>query len=139
MKNQKFFLKSALFCLVSFLTSSVYGSAGIKAVRAYFRVRINFLEMMMLGNAFSKASEKVTVQEFQETKNELKATYAKIKRQRSAAFLIQKKIDAAEKLLAKKAAILSSPFPDNDSKKVLENLSKEKKSLKALMPKDKNY
>ncbi len=139
MKSQKFFLKWALLCLVSFLTSNVCGSAGIKAVRAYFRVRIDFVEMMMVGNAFSKASGKVTVQEFQETKKELKDTCAKIKRQRSAAFSIQKKIDAAEKLLAKKAAILSSPFPDNDSKKVLENLSKEKKSLNALMPKDKNY
>ncbi len=134
MKSQKFFFKSFVFCLLDFVGSDLNGSAGIKAIRAAFASRINFLEMMRLGNAFAKASGEVSFEEFHETKTGLEISLVKLKRQRSAAFAIQKKIDVAEKLLAGRAVILSSPFPGNDLKQVLDDLSKDKALLAALMP-----
>lgn len=137
MKSQKVVFKSAVFCLVSFVVSDLNGSAGIKAIRASFASRINFLEMMRLGNAFAKASGDVSFEEFHETKTGLEISLTRFKRQRSAAFVIQKRIDVAEKLLAEKAAVLSSPFPCNNSKQVLEEVAKDKALLATLMPEKK--
>ena len=78
----------------------------------------------------------MSFEEFYETKTELEISLIRLKRQRSAAFLIQKKIDIAEKLLAERAAILSSVFPCNDSRIILEDLLKNKVLLAGLISPD---
>lgn len=116
--------------------SDLYGSSA-KVIRALFASRIRILEFAQAGNAYAKASEDLSFEEYQQTKTELETILAKLKGQRSAALAVQKRITAAEKRLAEKAAVLSTFFPCEESKHILEDLVKDKALLLTLLPREK--
>lgn len=122
-----------VMCTVTIGFFPLSGNAAMKAIRASFALRIRALEWMRIGNAFAKAAQEVSPEEYKEVKRDVETMLSTLRKQRNKAFALQREIKKGEELLAPKGGKNSFPLSNEEFQKVRKKLKEDKKTLDVLM------